>query len=267
MIPLLIIGGLFAVYEVLRLQMAQNGGTSGTGGSGVSGYSESVSNATGADPAKNAEWQGVQASNQALNFIPVVGPALSAVASAITSALKGASMKRAKEAVSENQAVVAGVQGWDAAVAAIAKGYNNGDLTGDNVLGMLASPQTQRVGLTSGASGLLWSNYWSEVSPQIQPGRNGCKSGTVAHDPKVSMCGGKVYGAACCVGYDNLDNSQLYLAQAVVMAEQTGKGTGNVVQVFASKYGGVNRSAYTVTFTRPNAITSTTKSFLQTIGL
>ena len=60
----------------------------------------------------------------------------------------------------------------------------------------------------------------------------------------------KGYGASCCVGYDNLDNSSIYMLQALAKAEAS-PGTpqsAKVVAVFASKYGGINRPQYTVTF-------------------
>ena len=93
-------------------------------------------------------------------------------------------------------------------------------------------------------------NFWNEVGPQIQPGRNACKSGTVVQNKSgPSYCGTSGYGAACCVGYDDLDNSNINMKYAVNHAANTGKATpASILPVFASKYGGINRPGYTVTF-------------------
>jgi hypothetical protein len=159
------------------------------------------------DAAQQNEFAVVQASNTALNAIPVVGPAVAAVANVLTSSLKAASAARAKQATTENAAVALAVPGWDQAIAQIVAAYNNGGLSA-----------SQTVTLT-------------------QP------SG-------VSFCGGTTYGAACCVGYDDLKNSNNNMVYAVNQAANTGKPTPAVIlAVFASKYGGINRPQYTVTFT------------------
>jgi hypothetical protein len=90
--------------------------------------------------------------------VPVVG----AIFSILASSLIAASQKRAQEAKSENAAVATGVPAWDAAIAQVVAAYNNGSIT--NV-------QAQQLFTT------IQSNYWNEVGPQIQPGRNGCNSG------------------------------------------------------------------------------------------
>lgn len=130
------------------------------------------------------------------------------------------------------------VPGWDQAVTQIVNAYNNGQLTAAQV---------------GQAIDAIWQNYWSEVGPQIQPGRNGCQSGQVTQPSTVSFCGGTTYGAACCVGYDDLKNSNNNMKFAVQQADNTGKPTpAAILAVFASKYGGINRPAYTVTFIRPS---------------
>lgn len=189
------------------------------------------------DPTQNSEFAAVQASNVALNAIPVVGPAVAAVANVLTASLKAASQQRAKQATTENAAVALAVPGWDQAIAQIVAAYNNGSLSAAQVSQLIAQ---------------AWANYWSEVGPKIQPGRNGCQSGAVTQPKGVSFCGGASYGAACCVGYDDLKNSNNNMNFAVNNAANTGKPTPAVILgVFASKYGGITRQQYTVMFTPP----------------
>lgn len=169
--------------------------------------------------------------------VPVIGQAASAILSTLISVFAQASKKRAQEATSENTAVAAAVPAWDKNVATIANYYNTGQISASGVATALDA---------------IWANYWSEVSPQIQPGRNGCQSGQVTQPAGVSFCGGS-YGAACCVGYDDLKNSNVNMKYAVSQADNTGKPTpAAILEVFASKYGGINRPAYTVTFIRPS---------------
>jgi len=180
------------------------------------------------------------ASSSALSIVPVVGAAVSAIASI----LLAASQKRAAEAKNENQAVAAGLPGWDQAVAQIVAAFNNGSIDATGVLSLLAT---------------ALQNFWNEVTPQIQPGRNGCHSGSAC--PGVSGVGGNItnegganycsgdIGAACCVGCADLNLSTANMTWAVKQAQATGKLVPAFVQtVFASKYGGVNRAAYTVMF-------------------
>lgn len=182
--------------------------------------------------------------------IPIVGAAVSLVASVLIAQ----SQKRAKEAQNENQAVANGVPGWDAAVSQIVAGYNNGTLSVANVQALLAT---------------VMSNFWNETGPQIQPGRNGCNSGANCADGETytanairtgeggfsggpnlgGYCSGNI-GAACCVGCVNLQLSADNMSWAVAQADRSGTATSAyVTPVDASKYGGVNRAAYTVIFT------------------
>jgi hypothetical protein len=181
------------------------------------------------------------AGSAALSAIPVVGAAFAAIASVLIAA----SQKRAQEAESENQAVAQGVPAWDQAVATIANAFNAGQIT--------AAEAQQGFALTL-------SNYWSEVTPQIQPGRNGCNGGkscpasaNVNSDNATgttapsSYCSGNI-GAACCVGCSDLALSVSNLNYAASIAEKTGKpATAFIQTVFASKYGGVNRPSYFIT--------------------
>jgi hypothetical protein len=169
----------------------------------------------------------------------------SALVSVLTAVFFSASAKRAKEAKAENSAVAAALPGWDQAIAGIATGYNAGGLTVAQAQNLLM---------------LQLANYWSEVTPQIQPGRNGCNGGNscpgspnpsasnVTNEGGANYCSGAI-GAACCVGCADLNLSTANLMWAVAQADKT-KTTQNafIQTVFGSKYGGVNRAAYLVYF-------------------
>ena len=198
---------------------------------------------------QQAEAGAASAVSTALNFVPVVGPVVSSIFNALSGGLIAASAKRAAQARSENAAVAAAVPGWDKAVSQVVAAYNAGSITAQEVYQFMASPQTARFGITSSSQGILWKNYWNETSPQIQPGRNGCHSGADPHVPTGDpYCSGS-YGASCCVGYDDLDNGQLYICQAVQQAEAapgTAVTSTMIPKVFASKYGGIDRPGYSV---------------------
>ena len=187
----------------------------------------------------------IKTANLALNAIPVVGPALSAVAQALTSAFQAASQQRAKQAVSENTAVAAAVPGWDQAMYQIQTNYNNGGLSAQQAIQLVD---------------LAWTNYWAETAPKIQPGRNGCQGGTLTKAqadtqfPGTAQCSGS-WGAACCVGYADLANGMNSIIAAIQQTDSTGEASvASIPAVYASKYGGTNRPAYTLTFTRPNPV-------------
>jgi hypothetical protein len=261
----LILAAVFVAYELVTQRQvisALTGSAPGTvassGGSStpLPAY-QIVQGSGGLSSSQTAEWQGVQASNQALNFVPVVGPALSAAASAITSVLMAASKKRAAQATSENSAVAAAIPGWDKAVNQIIAAYNAGQISATEVESFLACPQSNDSSVVSG-QGLLWVNFWNECGPRVQPGRNGCKSGAVVQASTATFCGGTTYGASCCVAYDDLKNSCVNMLRAVNQAE-TSPGSAQsakVLSIFASKYGGINRPGYTVTFQKPTPVAS-----------
>lgn len=185
--------------------------------------------------------------------IPVVGAAFAA----IFSALMAASAKRAAEARSENSAVAKEIPQWDNAIDQIVLSYNGGSITADEAVRLLACPQTRQQGLSQYPNGAVWLSYWNVVAPQIQPGRNACQSGQAPHQPPLTHCGGS-YGAACCVGYDNLDNGQYYVAKAIVQAEQQAGvpvTSTQIPTVYASKYGGIDRPGYSVTVMKPASMT------------
>lgn len=265
--PLILIAGLFVLYEVLTHSGAM--GSLGSvapvntapvpviqGGQPVSSPSyQLVAGGGGPSATSTGVGSGVIAS---LNFIPVVGPAVSAVAGLIFGSLMKASAQRAAEARNENSAVAKEVPAWDNGVQQIVAAYNSGKITANEAVYGLQTPRT-------GGSGVLWQAYWNVVGPQIQPGRNGCKSGTVQQNPSQSFCSGNAasagmsYGAACCVGYDNLDVGSSYLVAALRQADANpGRSitSQQVPTVYGSKYGGINRPGYSVTFRKPSAATS-----------
>jgi hypothetical protein len=181
-----------------------------------------------------------------VSLIPVVGPVAGAAFKALTSVLLSASAARAKAAINENTAVAAAVPGWDQAIAQITATYNNGSIS-------VAQAQQAYV--------LALTNYWAEVTPKIQSGRNGCNGGQScpgSPNPSSSQttnegggnyCSGSI-GAACCVGCADLNLSTANLQWALSQNAKSGVSTNAFIQtVYASKYGGVNRAAYNVYFT------------------
>jgi hypothetical protein len=183
--------------------------------------------------------------------IPVVGAAFAIV----FGALMAAHEKRKAQAVNENRAVANAVPGWDSAMSQVVAAYNKGGLTLADVQKFLNVPQNNDPTLPS-AQGIMWQNYWQEVGPVVQPGRNACHSGADVQPSTQSWCSGS-YGAGCCVAYDDLKNASVYALQAVAQAEaHPGQAftSKQFPMVYASKYGGVNRPGYSVTFRKPVTI-------------
>src|ERR1700689_5118155 len=157
MVPVLIIVGLFAVYELMNranvLPVTSSGAVAPPIGTTVA--------ATSAGPSA-AEGSAISGVSVGLNFIPIAGPIIGAAFSAIAGGLLKASAMRAAQAKNENQAVAAAVPGWDQAVAQIVAAYNAGSITAAQAVNLL---------------NMSASNFWNEVTPQVQPGRNGSNSG------------------------------------------------------------------------------------------
>jgi hypothetical protein len=187
---------------------------------------------TSATQAANAAATAGNISKSVATAIPLIG----AVFSAVISAFAAASAQRAKEATNENAAVGREVPLWDQRTAQIVNLYNAGQITAGQA-GQLIDASFQA--------------YWTAVTPAIQPGRNACQSGAVIPSSTQSDCNRSGYGAACCVGFDNLNNSNNYMKAAIRQTENNGApANAIIVAVYASKYGGVNRPQYVVTFTR-----------------
>lgn len=244
---ILILAGVFVLYELVTNQqqmsalLARLGAGTGTASAPLQlpAYQTVAAQSTsGTQAAESLGGEGVAAG---LNYIPIIGPAVSQAFKAIFGALMQASAKRAAQARTENQAVANGVPAWDAAIAQIASAYNSGQIS---------------AGEASSLFDTALSNFWNEVTPQIQPGRNGCSSGKSCPAPSSqtneggnNYCTGSI-GAACCVGCADLDLSTHNLKAAVAQQAATGQPVSAFVQVvYASKYGGVNRPAYNINFT------------------
>lgn len=190
----------------------------------------------------------------ALSVVPVVGAVLAAVAAVLIAASK----KRAKEAVNENQAVDAAIPPWDAALLQAVQLFNSGQITEAQFGQLMGTPRTQTY--FGVAPGICWSNFWQEVGPQVQSGRNGCKSGAVTQTEGKSFCGPSGYGAGCCVAYDDLDNSYgnpklpnlcVFGALAAAVNKPGTPYTATVLAIAPSKYSTYSRGSYTVTLCAP----------------
>ncbi len=187
------------------------------------------------------EAQGANAAANAANAIPVVGPAVSQGLKKLFGFLLGASQARAKEAISENTAVNKAVGLFDQGVKEVVDAANNGQISAQEALGYCDS---------------IWQLYWTTVGAHIQPGRNGCNTGS--NCSAVTMgCPGSSIGAACCVGCDEIRQSLNNLRAMF----QKG-GSARIYQVIASaKYGTAARAGYTVTYT-PRTTVSSLLNFL-----
>lgn len=251
----LILGAVFVLYELVTNQQVigvLTGAVNGTPSAIIAPpVARNVAAQSGPQQDEAAAAAGIGAS---LNFVPVVGPVLSAAFSAIAGGLIKASAARAAAARNENMAVAAGVPGWDQAVSQIVAAYNSGSVSVSEAIQLLQ---------------MAMSNYWNEVTPQIQSGRNGCSGGGSCPGPAnpnssmntattapASYCGGSI-GAACCVGCANLALGTSNMIYAVTQVDATGVSMRALIpQVFASKYGGTNRAQYFVTFIKPTPATS-----------
>jgi hypothetical protein len=228
-------------------------GTNLFGAGGVSTPAPSVPAAVAVTPnfgaAQTNQFAAIQASNVALNAIPVVGPALAAVAGALTASLQAASKKRAQEAVTENAQLQVSVPGFDQAMAQVNALYTTRQIDAQTAIAAVQA---------------IYQNFWAEMIPKIQPGRNGCNGG--ANCPVKPSCSGSI-GAACCVGCYDLagsdtpfafttaqggDGTPMYFGvKGTIVVLQHGGGAPVLYQmVDASKYGGVKRPPYILNWTQ-----------------
>jgi hypothetical protein len=180
-----------------------------------------------------------------LSYVPVVGKALASAFTSVYNSIMAGHIQRTKEAKDENSSLTAAVPQWDSDIHNIINAYNLGSLSAAQVKQLLD---------------VAWQNYWKITGPHIQPGRNGCQSGSIPKSvadkqyPGMKQCSGD-WGAACCVAYADLANSVNNIVAALNATEQTGKPqTASVLAVFASKYGGINRPAYTLSIRKSTAI-------------
>lgn len=208
--------------------------------------------------------QSEQEASKLASAIPVVGGVLQSIIGFFTQA----SQQRAAEARDENSAIAAAVPQWDQMVVQIVAAYNRGQMTNTDVINALQSSMDL---------------YWTIVEPHVQPGRDGCftsSSGSAAPsgpfgylvasvqtragaripvsraqqlktNPGMKACGG-TWGGGCCVAYADLWASIDAMTTAVNQNWNTGKPAPAVIAaVYPSKYGGISRPQYTVTFARP----------------
>jgi hypothetical protein len=186
--------------------------------------------------------EGLQLAGNALNAVPVVGPALSQAFDAIAGGLLKAHEQRKREAVDENSASAKGVAQVDQAIAAAFNNLNAGRIT----------PAQAAYLLDQG-----WAQYWGIVGNHIQPGRNGCQNGTalpaytgggVGSLQSIAYTGCSAnnpqqYGAACCIG--------MTLKAAIANAKWALVNRGRaapIPKIYANKYGFPGRANYTVVY-------------------
>lgn len=177
----------------------------------------------------------------AATAIPIAGAAIQA----IIGLFMAQSQKRAAEARDENSAIAAAVPQWDQWIQQIVNAYNNGQITASDV----------STGLDSAIA-----NFWAICQPHVQPGRGGCFlngqfwTQAQAHQYYDSHGGNPPsdWGGSCVVAYADLGNSVENMNYAVGVNWNTNKPTpAQVLAVYPSKYGGISRPAYTVTFAKP----------------
>lgn len=225
---------------VVGYLLLQSGGLSNLGIGGSSSYSVQPppQGTTVAAQPFNAVPETLAA--KAATAIPVVGGFISSIIGSFTAA----SQQRAAQARDENSAIAVAVPQWDQMVSQIVAAYNRGQVTNADVQkGLYASMDL----------------YWSIVQPHVQPGRDGCLPGGVPvtqaqqlkSNPGMKACGGS-WGGGCCVAYADLWASIANMLTAVNQNWNTGKpAPAVVVATYASKYGGIARPQYTVTFAKP----------------
>jgi hypothetical protein len=191
----------------------------------------------------------------AANVVPVVGQVVSAVAS-ISAALLAAHNARIKAARNENAAMNNGIAGYDSGMRQINAAYNARQLTASDAIHLVQ---------------MVLAQYWAEVTPVIQSGRNGCQGGTACPPwPKSGNgCSGNI-GAACCAGCYDLAGGpdpfvftpaqggdgvtpMYYGTQGTIIVLTQGGGKVLYQEVFGSKYGGIERNPYVLVWTQFSA--------------
>jgi len=195
-------------------------------------------------PVAGAVTTGILASSTSIgSFAGPIGAGVGLIVGLIGGLLAGHEL-RIKQAKDENSAVNLGVPGYDQGLSKLQQAYKAGQISAADV----------QQGIT-----VILQNYWQEVAPHIQPGRNGCNNGSSC-PPDTSAsgkqpCQGDI-GAACCVGCypltESITNPDGVLA--ALAGQSTSKGgpfTAQMMPVGASKYGTSYRAGYTLDFTPP----------------
>lgn len=184
-----------------------------------------------------------------------IGAAVGAVVGIIAGLLAGHEL-RAKQAKNENSAVNIAVNGFDSDVRQIQQAFSSGQIDASGVLQAVAT---------------VMPGYWTVVTPQLQPGRNGCNSGSSCpiEVPGKQPCVGSI-GAGCCIACYQLTpgiTGPNGIVAAVQGQSQSAKGpyVAEIPQVFGSSYGASSRAAYTLDFT-PKAGTGITGALSSITG-
>lgn len=174
-----------------------------------------------------------------------IGAGVGAVVGIIAGLLAGHEL-RAKQAKNENSAVNIAVNGFDSDVRQIQQAFASGQIDASGVLQAVAT---------------VMPGYWTVVTPQLQPGRNGCNSGSSCpvETPGKQPCVGSI-GAGCCIACYQLTpgiTGPNGIVAAVQGQSQSTKGQyiAEIPEVFGSSYGASTRGAYTLDFT-PTAASS-----------
>lgn len=175
---------------------------------------------------------------------------------AIAAALWAAHEQRVKQATDENSAMNLGVAGYDNAMRQINAAFNARQIQASDAITLVQQ---------------VFATYWAEVTPHIQPGRNGCNGGASCPPWPVSGngCSGDI-GAACCVGCYDLaggsgpavlgtadggDGSTPFYfgTEGTIITLQHGGGVVAYQAVYGSKYGGKNRPGYRLVWSQISA--------------
>ena len=200
-------------------------------------------------PAAGAVTAGILSSTAAGSWAGPIGAGVGLVVGLIGGLLAGHEL-RAKQARNENSAVNIGVSGFDSDLKQIQQAFKSGQISASDAIS--AVEQT------------IMPGYWTVVTPQIQPGRNGCNAGASCPPDTsaqgIQPCKGNI-GAACCVGCYQLEPSisgpnGVLAALNGQSGSKGGPYTADIHIVAGSSYGASTRGAYTLDFTPPATASS-----------
>jgi hypothetical protein len=186
-----------------------------------------------------------------------IGAAAGAIVGLIAGFMAGHELRK-KQAKNENASVNLGVPAFDQGLTKLQQAYKAGQI----------SPTDVQQGVS-----VLLQNFWQEVAPNIQPGRNGCNNGSSCPIDTSAQgrqpCTGNI-GAACCVGCFPLTESVtgptgVLAALAGQSASNKGPYVAEMMAIGASKYGTSYRAPYTLDFTPPPVSTTSVTSALSSI--
>jgi hypothetical protein len=172
-----------------------------------------------------------------------------AVLVSVIASLWAAHEKRIAGATQENHAINSAVQTFDAGLKAIFTAANSSDPS-QNVTGAQAAQQVQA----------LFAEFFARMAPYTHApgaadasgGGANCGNGLNPAGPCQGTPGGHLCNkdctATCCVGCQDIYPTML---QAVAVLNNPNGGTVTACTVYGSKYGAVQRSGYSLTYTPP----------------